>query len=111
MCIDAMVEVHDEAELDRALNAGANFIGINNRNLATFEVNIATTELLAPKVPDHCTVISDSGIRTSADVHRVANAGEDGVLVGEALMRAPEPQRLLRELKNAARHLAKSVPH
>ena len=109
MGIDALVEVHDEAELDRALNAGANFIGINNRNLATFEVNIATTELLAPKVPDHCTVISESGIRTVADVQRVANAGVDGVLVGEALMRAPEPQRLLRELQDAARHVAKSV--
>jgi indole-3-glycerol phosphate synthase len=111
MGIDALVEVHDEAELDRALNAGANFIGINNRNLATFEVNIGTTELLAPKVPDHCTVISESGIRTAADVQRVANAGVDGVLVGEALMRAPEPQRLLRELQDAARHVAKSVPH
>ena len=110
MGIDALVEVHDEAELDRALHAGANFIGINNRNLATFEVNIATTELLAPKVPDHCTVISESGIRTAADVQRVANAGVDGVLVGEALMRAPEPQRLLRELQDAARHVAKSVP-
>src|SRR5260221_12354339 len=99
MCIDAMVEVHDEAELDRALNAGANFIGINNRNLATFEVNIATTELLAPKVPDHCTVISESGIRTAADVQRVANAGGDGVLVGEALMRARERRRLLRDFQ------------
>ena len=93
------------------MNAGANFIGINNRNLATFEVNIATTELLAPKVPDHCTVISESGIRTAADVQRVANAGVDGVLVGEALMRAPEPQRLLREPQDAARHVAKSINH
>jgi indole-3-glycerol phosphate synthase len=107
MGIDALVEVHDQAELDRALNAGADFIGINNRNLATFEVNIATTEFLAPKVPDHCTVISESGIRTVADVQRVADAGVDGVLVGEALMRAPEPQKLLRELQDAARHAAK----
>jgi len=109
--IDALVEVHDEAELDRALNAEADFIGINNRNLATFEVNIATTELLAPKIPDHCTVISESGIRTRADVERVANAGVDGVLVGEALMRASEPQKLLRELQDAARHVAKSSNH
>jgi indole-3-glycerol phosphate synthase len=111
MGIDALVEVHDEAELDRALNAGADFIGINNRNLATFDVNIASTELLAPKVPEHCTVISESGIRTVADVQRVASAGVDGVLVGEALMRAPDPQRLLRELQDAARHVAKSVNH
>jgi len=107
--IDALVEVHDEAELDRALNAGADFIGINNRNLATFEVNIAATELLAPKVPDHCTVVSESGIRTRADVERVANAGVDGVLVGEALMRASEPQKLLRELQDAARHAVKPI--
>src|SRR5260370_36707048 len=109
--IDALVEVHDEAELDRALNAEADFIGINNRNLATFEVNIATTERLAPKIPDHCTVISESRIHTRADVERVANAGVDGSLVGEALMRASQPQTLLRELQNAARHAAKSITH
>ena len=56
-------------------------------------------------------MISESGIRTVADVQRVANAGVDGVLVGEALMRAPDPQKLLRELQDAARHVAKSVPH
>ena len=111
MGIDALVEVHDESELDRALNAGADFIGINNRNLATFDVDLATTELLAPKIPNHCTVVSESGIRTVADVQRVANAGIDGVLVGEALMRAKEPQKLLRELQDAARHVAKSVNH
>jgi indole-3-glycerol phosphate synthase len=109
MGIDALVEVHDEAELDRALNAGADFIGINNRNLATFDVNLATTELLAPKVPDHYTVVSESGIRTVTDVQRVASAGVDGVLVGEALMRAREPQKLLRELQDAARHVAKPI--
>jgi indole-3-glycerol phosphate synthase len=109
MGIDALVEVHNEAELDRALQAGADFIGINNRNLATFEVDLATTELLARQVPDDCTLISESGIRTAADVERVANAGVDGVLVGEALMRASEPQKLLRELQEAARHVAKSV--
>jgi len=107
--IDALVEVHNESELDRALHAGADFIGINNRNLATFEVDLATTELLAPKVPDHCTVVSESGIRSVADVQRVANAGIDGVLVGEALMRAPDPQKLLRELQDAARHVAKPI--
>ena len=109
MGIDALVEVHEEAELDRALSAGANFIGINNRNLATFEVDLATTELLAPKIPDDCTVISESGIRSVADVQRVAHSGVDGVLVGEALMRAADPQKLLRELQDAARHVAKSV--
>jgi indole-3-glycerol phosphate synthase len=111
MGIDALVEVHNEAELDRALHARADFIGINNRNLATFEVDLATTELLAPKIPDDCTVVSESGIRTVADVQRVAKAGIDGVLVGEALMRAPDPQKLLRELQEAARHVAKPTSH
>jgi indole-3-glycerol phosphate synthase len=108
MGIDALVEVHDEAELDRALHAGADFIGINNRNLATFEVDLVTTELLAPKIPDHCTVISESGIRSVSDVQRVANAGIDGILVGEALMRAPDPGKLLRELHDAARHVGQT---
>ena len=107
MGLDALVEVHDEVELDRALNVGADFIGINNRNLATFEVDLATTELLAPKIPESCTVVSESGIRTVEDVRRVAKAGVDGVLVGEALMRSPDPQKLLRELQEAARHLVK----
>ena len=90
---------------DGAHGGAAGGSDANNRNLATFEVDLATTELLAPVVPDHCTVISESGIRTVSDVQRVANAGIDGVLVGEALMRAPEPQKLLRELQDAARHV------
>jgi indole-3-glycerol phosphate synthase len=70
---------------------------------------LATTELIAPKIPDYCTAVSESGIRTVADVQRVANSGIDGVLVGEALMRAPEPQKLLRELQDAARHVARPI--
>ena len=111
MGIDALVEIHDDQELDRALSAGATFIGINNRNLATFEVDLAATELLAPKIPNHCTVISESGIRTVQDVQRVANAGVDGVLVGEVLMRSDDPQRLLRDLQEAARHVSRPGVH
>lgn len=100
--IDCLVEAHQPYELERALKAGATFLGINNRDLATFKLDLQTTEDLAPLVPEQCTVISESGIGTKEDVERVAAAGVDGVLVGEALMRSPEPGRLLEELRSAA---------
>jgi len=93
--IDCLVEVHDETELGRALDAGADFIGINNRNLATFDVDLKATERLAPKVPDGCTIVSESGIRTSDDIRRVIAAGAHAALIGEALMRARDPRALL----------------
>ena len=93
--IDCLVEVHDETELERALEAGADFIGINNRNLATFEVDLKVTEQLAPKLPKDCTIVSESGIRTAEDLQRVIAAGAHAVLIGEALMRAPDPRALL----------------
>jgi indole-3-glycerol phosphate synthase len=85
----ALVEVHDEAELERALAAGARIVGVNNRDLATFTTDLATTERLAPRVPAECVLVGESGIREVADVARLAAAGADAVLVGEALMRAP----------------------
>ena len=85
----------DEAELGRALDAGADFIGINNRNLATFEVDLKVTERLAGKIPGNCTIISESGIRTPDDLRRVIGAGVQGALIGEALMRATDPRALL----------------
>jgi indole-3-glycerol phosphate synthase len=100
--IDALVEVHDESELERALTAGASFIGINNRNLATFQVNLRTTETLAPLVPSDHLVISESGIRSLDDIRRVAAAGVHGALIGESLMRAADPQRMLEGLRAAA---------
>ncbi len=100
--IDCLVEVHDASELDRALGAGATFLGINNRDLTTFELDLATTETLAPRVPDTLTVVSESGIRTEGDVKRVAATGVDGALIGEALMRAPDPALLLSQLREAA---------
>jgi indole-3-glycerol phosphate synthase len=93
--IDCLVEVHDETELNRALDVGADFIGINNRNLATFEVDLKVTEGLAGKVPGNCTIISESGIRTADDIRRVIGAGVHGALIGEALMRAGDPRALL----------------
>ena len=85
--LDALVEVHAREELNRALDAGAKIIGINNGNLATFDVNLAVTEELCRDVPDEIVLVSESGIKTPQDVARVKACGADAVLVGEALMR------------------------
>lgn len=85
--LDALVEVHSEKELERALAAGAQIIGINNRDLATFTVDLSVTEKLSAGLPDEILLISESGIRTRADVARVHACGVDAVLVGESLMR------------------------
>jgi indole-3-glycerol phosphate synthase len=100
--IDALVEVHDEPELNRALRAGATFIGINNRNLATFQVDLQTTEALAPLIPSDRLVISESGIKSVEDIRRVAAAGVHGALIGESLMRAANPQAVLKSFRAAA---------
>ncbi len=86
--MDALVEVHTLPELDRALETSAAIIGINNRNLATFEVDLAVTERLSEEVPKEIILISESGIKTAADIARVKACGVDAVLIGEALMRA-----------------------
>ncbi len=96
--LDALVEVHDAAELERAVAAGAALIGINNRNLKTFETSLAVTEELAGRVPRETTVISESGIDGPADIARLERAGVRAFLVGETLMRAPRPGEKLREL-------------
>ena len=100
--IDCLIEVHDEIELHRALDAGADFIGINNRNLATFVTDLDATERLAPKVPAGCTIVSESGIRTADDVRRVVRAGVHAALIGESLMRAPDPGALLESFVTVA---------
>ena len=87
----ALVEVNDETEVARAIAAGATFIGINNRNLRTFDVTLETTERLRPLFPESTIVLSLSGISTQADVNSVRAAGVQGVLVGEALMRSGDP--------------------
>ena len=86
--LDALVEVHTLAELDRALETDARIIGINNRNLATFEVDLAVTEKLSDEVPEEIVLVSESGIRTAEDLARIKACGVDAVLIGEALMRA-----------------------
>jgi indole-3-glycerol phosphate synthase len=85
--LDALVEVHTLAELDRALETEARIIGINNRNLATFEVDLSVTETLSEQVPDEIVLVSESGIRTAEDLSRIKACGVDAVLIGEALMR------------------------
>ncbi len=85
--LDALVEVHSLDELQRALEAGAEIVGINNRNLSTFDVDLAVTEKLCREVPDEIVLVSESGIRTPQDVARLRACGVDAILVGEALMR------------------------
>jgi indole-3-glycerol phosphate synthase len=85
----ALVEVHDDAELERALAIGAPLIGVNNRDLDTFKVDLGTTERLAAKIPKGALLVAESGLHTRADVARVQRAGAGAILVGEALLKHP----------------------
>ena len=96
--LDAIVEVHDEEELERALAVDADVIGINNRDLVDFTVDLNVTFELLTDVPAGKTVVSESGIHTRADVEELEQVGVDAVLVGEALMRAPDPEAACRDL-------------
>jgi len=100
--LDALVEVHTLEELDRALETDARIIGINNRNLSTFKVDLAVTEELAEQVPDEVLLISESGIRVPEDARRAFDAGANALLVGEALMRSGDPEAAIRGLLASA---------
>jgi indole-3-glycerol phosphate synthase len=97
--LDALVEVHDEQELETALASGAEVIGINNRDLRTFEVDLRVSERLAGKVPEGCVVVAESGIFTPRDRQRLEAAGAHAVLIGEALMRESDVGAALRQLR------------
>ena len=93
-----LVEVHDEKEMERALNAGAELIGINNRNLHTFEVSVETTFRLLNMIPEGVTIISESGINSIEIVERLKSEGVHGILVGEHFVTSPNPDESLKGL-------------
>jgi indole-3-glycerol phosphate synthase len=94
----ALVEVHDEAEAEVALRAGARIVGVNNRNLKTFVVDLAVSERILPLLPAAVRGVAESGVRTAEDARRLRRAGAANLLVGEALVRAADPGALLREM-------------
>jgi indole-3-glycerol phosphate synthase len=98
LALDVLVEVHDRAELDRALAVGAELIGVNNRDLRDFSVDVSRTHALRGAIPAGVLVVSESGITAAAQLRELAREGVDAVLVGETLMRAADPAQALREL-------------
>ncbi|SFA91622.1 MULTISPECIES: indole-3-glycerol phosphate synthase TrpC [unclassified Bacillus (in: firmicutes)] len=103
--LEILVEVHDEEELERAINLDAELIGINNRNLKTFEVNLDVTKKLAPLLKDSgAIVVSESGIRSQQDVMEVIHAGAQGILVGETMMLSENIARTMKQLRLPLTH-------
>jgi indole-3-glycerol phosphate synthase len=96
--MDALVEVHDDSELDTGLKLDARLIGINNRDLNTFVTDLGTAERLAARIPKGCHVVAESGLSSPSDLTRLAKAGITSYLIGESLMRAPDVERATREL-------------
>lgn len=96
--MSALVEAHNEKELYSAIESGARIIGINNRNLQTFDVDLRTTEHLIPNIPTDKIIVSESGIVTREDIERVGKSGADAILIGETLMRSLDPGQKLKEL-------------
>jgi indole-3-glycerol phosphate synthase len=100
--LDVLCEAHDEAELVRALDAGCDLIGINSRDLRTFEVNLETAFRLAEKIPATCVRVAESGIQSGADVASLRAAGYEAFLIGESLMKADRPGEALAKLMEEA---------
>ena len=98
----ALVETHDENEIRSAVSAGARMIGVNNRNLKDFSVDLANASRLRDKIPENILYVAESGVRTAGDVQKLYKAGADAILVGEALMRAPDRALMLNNFREAA---------
>ena len=96
--MDVLVEVHDAPELERALRIESDLIGVNNRNLKTLAVDLATTEQLAPRVPKDRVVVAESGLGSPADLARMARVGASAFLIGESFMRKPDVEAAVREI-------------
>ena len=106
--LDVLCEAHDEQELQRALDAGCDLIGINSRNLRTFEVNLETAFRLVEKMPAACVRVAESGIQSGADLARLRSAGYEAFLIGESLMKAEHPGEALTKLMEEAKVVVSS---
>lgn len=96
--LDSVIEIHDGDELQTAIEVGANIIGVNNRNLSDFSVNLETSERLAPQIPDGTIRVSESGIFTREHITRLSGLGYNSFLIGEALVKAEDPEALIKQL-------------
>jgi indole-3-glycerol phosphate synthase len=102
--LEALVEVHSADEMNTAIDVGAEIIGINNRNLETFKIDLATTEELAPLASEGTVLVGESGLHTKDDIQRMIRAGVDAVLVGTHFMKHPDPGTALQQFKNLCSH-------
>lgn len=100
--LSALVETHDETEIESAVQAGAKIIGVNNRNLKNFTVDFSNAARLREKIPASALFVAESGVTVAADIARLKASGADAVLVGEALMKAPDRRAALWEFRRAA---------
>jgi indole-3-glycerol phosphate synthase len=107
--LDVLCEVHDEAELNRAIDVGCEVIGVNSRDLRTFHVDLNTALQLGPKIPANVLRVAESGINNGEDIARLRAAGFDAFLIGESLMKAEHPGRALRELIVSAEQVEKAA--
>jgi indole-3-glycerol phosphate synthase len=101
MRLTPLTEVHDREDMEKALECGADVIGINNRDLDTFEVDTKTTFTLAPMIPEDCIVVSESGINDIEDIRALKGGGINAVLIGSALMKSKDLAQITREMVNA----------
>jgi indole-3-glycerol phosphate synthase len=100
--LETLVEIHDEEDLEQALSAKAPIIGINHRDLKTFQIDLTLSDKLIRKIPDHIITVAESGIQTPQDARRMRELGFDAILVGEALVRSKDPISLIQEMIHAS---------